>query len=101
MGGLFGPQLLRASWPELLEWKREHGITWVASSPSASLAYDLADYPAPTVIWVGDERKGLSETALGACDFTVCIPMAGRADSLNVAVSAGLLLYEVFRKVRS
>lgn len=98
MGGLFGLRLLRATWPQLLQWKQEQGICWVASSPAASIAYDLAIYSPPVVIWVGDERKGLSATALEACDLSVRIPMVGRADSLNVAVSAGLLLYEVFRQ---
>jgi 23S rRNA (guanosine2251-2'-O)-methyltransferase len=43
---------------------------------------------------------GLSEQLLEICDFNVRIPMAGRVNSINVAVAAGVLLYEMFNQRR-
>ena len=46
---------------------------------------------------MGAERQGLPPPLLAACDDVAHIPMAGRADSLNVAVATGLMLYEAVR----
>ena len=51
-------------------------------------------------MFLGCERKGLSPEELALCDQVVRIPMAGRCDSLNVAVAAGVLLYEAFNQQR-
>jgi TrmH family RNA methyltransferase len=47
---------------------------------------------------VGGERYGVDPAWLAAADETVCIPMSGRADSLNVAVAAGIVLFEAARQ---
>ena len=49
---------------------------------------------------MGGERQGLSDVQQAACDRMVRIPMTGTADSLNLAVATGLLLYEVFNQRR-
>jgi TrmH family RNA methyltransferase len=97
MGGIFGPRLVRATWSELSAWKSSAGMDWLATSPQASVDYVTADYSRPMVIWIGEERRGLSDEVLRSCDQQLRIPMAGRADSLNMALSAGLLLYEARR----
>jgi len=45
----------------------------------------------------GDQRKGLTPDALHSCHALVRLPMSGRADSLNVAVATGVMLYELVR----
>jgi TrmH family RNA methyltransferase len=45
---------------------------------------------------MGSEREGLSAEQIAACDLLVRIPMAGRSDSLNLAVATGVLLYQIF-----
>ena len=57
------------------------------------------DYSAPGLaVVVGGERRGVDSAWIGAADETVRIPMSGRADSLNVAVAAGIVLFEAARQ---
>ena len=52
----------------------------------------------PQTLWalvLGNEQKGLSAEQIEACDVTVSLPMRGRVSSLNLAVAAGVLLYEL------
>lgn len=60
------------------------------SQPLSSLKQDL-----PLAICFGNEGNGLSETVLGACDQKIRIPMSADAESLNVAVACGIVLYQV------
>jgi TrmH family RNA methyltransferase len=46
---------------------------------------------------MGNEQKGLSDALARACDQLVRIPMAGRAESLNLAVATGLMIFEARR----
>lgn len=61
----------------------------------SSVHYKKAKYKRPVAIVVGHELKGVSNDVLKLCDLCVEIPMYGRANSLNVATSAGIILYEV------
>ena len=54
----------------------------------------------PTVIAVGNEGNGLEAAAVAACDMPVTIPMQGRAESLNAAASAAILMWEMMRGTR-
>jgi TrmH family RNA methyltransferase len=50
------------------------------------------------VLLMGNEQSGLPAAMEEACDVLVKLPMAGRADSLNLAVATGVMLYELFRR---
>jgi tRNA G18 (ribose-2'-O)-methylase SpoU len=52
----------------------------------------------PWIVVLGNEQKGLSPEQLNACDVTVSMPMKGRVSSLNLAVAAGILLYQFMEK---
>jgi TrmH family RNA methyltransferase len=95
MGALFSQRLVRASLPELLAWKRRHRCQLVGTSPHAACGYRAVRYRRPTVLLVGAERQGLPPEYQAACDLRVSLPMVGRADSLNVAVAASVMLYEL------
>jgi TrmH family RNA methyltransferase len=101
MGSLFAQRLARTGFEELLVWSRRQGYALVGTSGTAELAYDspapaLAGvYGGPLILLLGSERRGLSPEQLSACDLVVKIPMAGRCDSLNLAVAAGIVLYEI------
>lgn len=101
MGSLFTVQLARASLSDLVRWKRWHGCRLIGTSPTGSLDYHAARYPAPVVLFMGPERHGLSRAQQEACDHLVRIPMVGAADSLNLAVATAVLLYEVFNQRRA
>jgi 23S rRNA (guanosine2251-2'-O)-methyltransferase len=61
---------------------------------------DLPYATEPLVIVVGSEGRGLSRLVGETCDFTVSIPMTGRAESLNASVAAAIILAEVARRRR-
>ena len=67
----------------------------VGSSPSGLLDYKTLRCRWPAVLLVGSERQGLSPQLIELSDLTVRIPMHGRCDSVNAAVAAGVLLFEM------
>ncbi|MBM3139457.1 MAG: RNA methyltransferase [Chloroflexi bacterium] len=98
MGAVFTRRLSRASFRELVDWVRATGARLVGSAEGGGHDYRDADYGEATVLLLGSEREGLSAAQREACDELVRIPMLGTASSLNVAVAAGVLLYEVLRR---
>jgi TrmH family RNA methyltransferase len=97
MGALFRQRFVRTSAMSLRNWVRRRGCHVVGATPDGSTDYHRFDYPRPTVLMLGEERKGLTDEQRLLCQNSVRIPMTGRADSLNVAVARSLLLYEVYR----
>ena len=66
--------------------------------PAGAVSFDAVDWRGPVACFVGGEGAGLPEALLQMADRRVRIPMAEPVESLNVAVSAGLLLYEARRQ---
>jgi TrmH family RNA methyltransferase len=108
---LFNPNVVRASTGVLfsvpcvvgesagvLGWLREKKIRTLATTPAAGTIYTDADLRGPLAIVMGSEQYGLSEFWLSASDLTVRIPMAGQADSLNVAMATIIALFEAVRQ---
>jgi TrmH family RNA methyltransferase len=100
MGSVFALRYARVSAGELVAWKRRHGGELVGTSPAAELDYQEHRYRQPGILFMGWERRGLSPDEQALCDVMVRIPMAGRCDSLNLAIAASVLLYEVFNQHR-
>jgi TrmH family RNA methyltransferase len=99
MGAVFTQQIAQATWEEFRQWLRNgpDGARGqlVAASLRDAVPYRGAPYSAPCFILVGNESRGLPEEYEVACDLRVTMPMKGRADSLNAAVAAAVLAYEV------
>jgi len=98
MGGVFRLRLVRCTLEELSKWKSLRGCRFWGTSPSADEIYTEASVDSPLVVLFGDERRGLAPEELALCTQTSRIPIMGRADSLNVGVAAGVILYEVVRR---
>ncbi|NTV98074.1 MAG: 23S rRNA (guanosine(2251)-2'-O)-methyltransferase RlmB [Chlorobiaceae bacterium] len=81
-----------------LEYLREHHIRVVAADMDAEENYTDIDMKRPTAILLGKEGTGLGPEVLKCCDHIVRIPMAGCVESLNVSVTAGVMLYEAMRQ---
>jgi TrmH family RNA methyltransferase len=97
MGGLFHLQLVRASHERFARWARGLGINLVGLAPGASTLW--IELPVgPIAIAVGEERGGLSAPLTRMCNTLLRLPMTGRADSLNVSVATGVMLYELIRQ---
>jgi RNA methyltransferase, TrmH family len=100
MGTIFTMPVVSTGRAEALAWLRDHDVRAVAADPAAPTSYRDADYGTATAIVVGSERHGLHPFWRDHADVVVSIPMLGRADSLNVAHAAALLLYEVLHRRR-
>lgn len=81
-----------------IAWCRRQGIAILAATPHADQRYTEVDMTRPVAIAVGTEQLGLSQRWLTEADHCIKLPMLGKANSLNVAVAATLLLYEVVRQ---
>ena len=101
MGAVFAQAVAQASWDEFLPWLRAGEGQLVAASLREAVPYRGAPYEAPCFIMVGNESRGLPEEYEAACDMRVTMPMRGRADSLNAAVAAAVLAYEVLAAFES
>lgn len=80
---------------------RQCGWRQIGSSAHAQRLYWDEDLLAPFCLWVGNEEKGLLPNTRQAMDVMVRIPVGGGAQSLNVAVATGILLFESLRQRRA
>ena len=97
-GVLFSVPLVVADSAAVLAWLRERRIRAIATTPSAEKLYTDTDLRGSLAVVMGSEQYGLSEFWLKNCDQPVRIPMAGQADSLNVAMATIITLFEAVRQ---
>lgn len=99
MGSIFAVPISRASEAEFLSWRAGWPGSVVGALLSATTDHRAAAYARPTLVLMGNEAQGLPAELAAACDVAVKIPMRGRADSLNLSVATGVLLYTVMEGV--
>lgn len=97
-GTLFTMPIVEAESMETLEWLKKKGIKILAATPHTENVYTQVDLNQPCAIAVGAEQYGLSEIWMEKADLKVKIPMAGVADSLNVATATTVLMFEAARQ---
>ncbi len=95
MGSVFAVKIAKATVAEFLAWRAAWPGSVVGALLSATIDYRQADYRKPTLILMGNEQQGLPPELAAACDVNVKIPMRGRADSLNLSVATGIMIYTV------
>ena len=83
---------------EVIEWCDSHKIHTVCADVSSTMSFTEVDWTKPRALILGRESTGLSEEEMRAADHSARIPMQGSVESLNVAVAAGVLLYEAARQ---
>lgn len=81
-----------------LTYLKESGLKAIAATEKADNQINATGLKGPVVIILGSEDKGISRELLGLSDMQVSIPITGAIGSLNVSVSAGILLYETGRQ---
>jgi TrmH family RNA methyltransferase len=97
-GTVFSVPVASDSTEDTLAWLEAHGIALVATTPDTDLLHTDVDYTGPVAIAVGAEKYGLTDEVLERATHRVRIPMAGKANSLNVATSAAIVIYEAVRQ---
>ncbi len=98
MGSIFAAPFARADFDTFNAWRGARGLTLIGTSLAGAARHDAFDAARPVALLMGNEQSGLSPAREAACDALVCIPMRGRADSLNLAVASALMLYDVWRR---
>jgi len=97
MGSVFSVPLARASRPDFVKLAARWGGSVVGTHLTATVDYRKADYRSPVLLLMGTEQSGLTDEVAKAATTLVKIPMAGKADSLNLAVATAVMLFEIRR----
>lgn len=97
-GVLFSVPLVVAESTAVHAWLKAKKVRTIATTPAAETLYTAADLRGPLAVVMGSEQYGLSEFWLKNADLPVRIPMAGQADSLNVAMATIITLFEAVRQ---
>lgn len=101
MGSVYRmPFVYADSLMEVLPVLKERGIRTYAAHLQGKNCYDREDYRTGCAFFIGNEGNGLSEELSGCADTWIRIPMSGKLESLNAAVAASILMYEVCRQRR-
>ena len=109
---LFNPKVIRANMgsmfhlpividlpvAETIKTLQTKGLSCVATASSGEKDYFALEYGQPTAILIGNEGAGLYDDVIKLCDEVVRIPMPGKAESLNAAVSTAVVMYEALRQ---
>jgi TrmH family RNA methyltransferase len=98
MGAHFRLPILPLDWQALGNQLRHSALHVFLAEPGAHLGYTRADFRQPLALVIGSEASGASIAAQGCAQTSVKIPMPGGTESLNAAVAAGILLFEVVRQ---
>ncbi len=94
LGTAFTLPICQPTIEELKQWKEKGSVNFVGTSAKADFDYANASVEGTLSILLGNEREGLSAELTQLTDIMVSIPMHGQASSLNVAIAAGILMYQ-------
>ncbi|GIV37856.1 MAG: rRNA methyltransferase [Cyclobacteriaceae bacterium] len=98
LGCVFTLPMAMATATETIAWLRQKGCRIYCTWLEASIPYTDADFTQPCAIVLGAEATGVSGEWIAQADANIIIPMQGRADSLNVSVSAAVVVFEARRQ---
>jgi len=91
------PVAARVAASEAIAWARRHGISLAGAAAHGGTAPETLGRVRPLALVIGSEGHGISAAIAEALDHRVTLPLAGRVDSLNAAVAAGVLLHILTR----
>jgi TrmH family RNA methyltransferase len=95
MGSIFHVPLYRATREEFLSWHKSWPGEIVGTHLKGAVDYRTVKPKEPVLVMMGNEQSGLPDDFAESCDHLVKIPMAGRAESLNLAISTGITLFRL------
>jgi TrmH family RNA methyltransferase len=98
LGCVFSVPVVVCRNQDAIKYLKEKKIRTYAAELKASKRYDLIDFSKPAAIILGTEATGLTQEWISAADERIIIPMLGSHDSLNVSVSAAILVFEALRQ---
>lgn len=99
MGSAFRlPIWENADFDEVLKWAESKGLDTIAADLNGGIAYTSIDWKRPSLLLFGSEAHGLSDTSRSRIGKLTLIPMEKSVESLNLAVSCGIILFEARRQ---
>ena len=98
VGCIFTNQIATGNSTEIISFLKTNNIQINCAALSASVNYHTVNYNVPTAIVVGTEDAGLSNEWLHSASQNIIIPMQGEIDSMNVSVSAAIIIFEAKRQ---
>jgi TrmH family RNA methyltransferase len=98
LGAIFTVPVAMCNTQEAIAYCRSKGLQVLTTALSASVPCYQVDMRSPTAIVLGTEAKGVSEEWLRHSDRNIIIPMQGRVNSMNVSVSAAIVIFEAIRQ---
>ena len=93
MGSVFAVSITKTDPEAFLAWRKTWPGSVVGTRLDATVSHRSAVMQKPSLILMGNEQAGLTDDLAAACDVNVKIPMRGRADSLNLAIATGIMVY--------
>lgn len=97
MGSFADMPVIRCDYAGFAAWKKKTSCRVIGTHLRTNTDYRQGDYTIPMMLVMGSEQSGMSDDIASLCDQLVRIPMAGETESLNLAVSTGIMLYEMMR----
>ena len=98
MGSIFAVPVAKVTPEAFLNWRKGFSGLVVGTHLKGAVDYRSVDFSGkPVVLMMGNEQQGLPDSLADTCDKLARIPQAGRADSLNLAIATGVMLYEIRR----
>lgn len=98
MGSIFAAPVVKTDFEAFNVWRKANGFTMVGTTLKGSARHTDTDFGDKTVLLMGNEQSGMPDAWADACDGLVRLPMAGRADSLNLAIATAVTSYEIWRQ---
>ena len=93
MGSVFAVAISKATPEQFLAWRANWPGSVIGTRLDATADYRSSEVRRPSMVLMGNEQAGLTDALAAACDVNVKIPMRGRADSLNLAIATGIMVY--------
>ena len=97
LGSIYNQKFIRTGYSKLHKWLQNNNCNVIGASPDGAVDFHQFNYPETTMIFLGEERKGLTQQQRDLCKHLVRIPIASTVDSLNLAVAGSLMMYEIYK----
>ena len=98
MGSSFCVRIAKSSIAEFTKWQKQTGRKLFGTSLKGAQLHTATNMQGKSILLMGNEQSGIDDDLASQCDGLIKLPMAGRADSLNLAIATGICLYEIWRQ---
>lgn len=99
MGSIFDMNIIQCTQEEAIENLKANSFSIVSSYLDTDNFYNTVDYNNKVALVIGNEANGINDELISKSDILVKIPIYGKAESLNAAISSAILMYEIKKHI--